>query len=357
MPRRPLLLILLSAFALGAMGCSGMGSSMRTAQTLSTLPAVGTGGPTFSRASTPNLSSVPDWALAPAARDVDSETGIGSGATLEEATRMALRDMASRISVSVKSKLRDVYREKNGRSASSVEQVVETEVLGTRFTGWERTRVAEAKGVYWAEVKIDRARLIRDSRLELNQLAERISAQLAKTDESALQRLMALQTTSIERARIRNLVMLLNGVDPSFDRKRYDALRLRWSAMDQDARRALVFHVSADPASREIARWLESHLAAERFTTQPGECAVGDAICIEIRSDIVETDVAQRFVAKIRSHLAILDSGGRMLQARDLVGRGDSSADAERARQKALKNLRKQFVSTSVLDGLIESLD
>ena len=46
-----------------------------------------------------------------------------------------------------------------------------------------------------------------------------------------------------------------------------------------------------------------------------------------------------------------------MLQARDLVGRGDSSADPKRARQKALKNLRKQFVSTRVLDGLIESAD
>ena len=143
-------------------------------------------------------------ALNPPQKSDDSEFGIGSGHSLDEATRYALQDVASRLSVSVESQLRDVYREIDGTSAETLEHVIETRVLNTRFRDWERTRAVRRESVYWVEVRIDRRRLIHDSLLQLNELATVIDNRLEHAGKSSLSRLLALQITSADQERVQN---------------------------------------------------------------------------------------------------------------------------------------------------------
>jgi len=305
----------------------------------------------------PNLSSVPEWALANSTSDTsdaDSVTGVGSGATLDEATRFALQDVASRLSVSIESQLRDVYSETNGTTVESLEHVIETRVTGTRFTGWKRTRSEERNGILWVEVRIDRRRLARDSKSELVRVAKDVDLQLESAKGSALRRLLALQTTSRDRERASNLITLIDVLDSDFDRESWEARRADWRAVDEAARRALIFEVRADPASREIASWIESRLVSERLRTRPGQCQGSDAICIDIRSEYTEVDIASRHIAKIRSTFAVFEPGGGVFQESDLVGRGDSKSNPSRARRNALNDLRRSLAGFSVLEGLIE---
>jgi hypothetical protein len=301
----------------------------------------------------PNLAAVPEWALANPGRDADSEIGIGSGSSLESATRYALQDVASRLSVTVVSQLRDVYRETSGTSVESLEQVIETHVLGTRFTGWERTRSARVDGVFWVEVRIDRRRLVRESQVELSDLAAGIDARLESARGSAIRRLLALEATKTDRVRVANLSALIDTLDPEFERSAWTERRANWQHIDESARRSLIFEVRSDPASQEIARWLESELASERLVARTGRCVSQDAICIDIRSELVEANIANRHVAKIRSFFAIVEPGGSVVRQTDLTGRGDSKSDKERARRMALDDLRNSLHSSSVLGGLI----
>ena len=302
---------------------------------------------------TPTLSAVPDWALANPSREQGAEIGIGSGASLEEATRYALRDVASRLSVSVKSKLRDTLTDDGTNTIERLEQVIETRVTGTRFAGWERTRSEQRAGTFWAEVRIDRRRLARDSKSELVRLAENVDLQLGSASGSSLRRLIALQNTSLDRERVGDLLPLIAVLDSNFDQAGWEARRATWRAADEAARRALVFEVRADSASREIASWVESRLVADRLRIRSGKCLSPDAICIDIRSEVTEADVASRHIAKIRSTLAVLEPGGSVVQENDLVGRGDSKSGRDRARRNALDNLRESLASFSVLDELV----
>ncbi len=322
-------------------GCGGVrGRSMP--------PSVSAAPPVFS------LSNVPDWALASQATSAESETGIGSGSTLDKATRYALQDVASRLSVSVESQLRDVYSETNGATVESLEHVIETRVTATRFAGWKRTRSEERNGIFWVQVQIDRRRLVRDSKSELIRLAGEVDLQLESAKGSALRRLLALQTTSGDRERAANLIALIDVLDNDFDREGWEARRTEWRAIDEAARRALVFEVRADSASQEIARWVESRLVAKRLRTRTGECQSSDAICIDIRSEYTEANIASRHIAKIRSTFAVYEPGGGVVQESDLVGRGDSKSDRGRARRNALDDLRRSLAGFSVLGGLIE---
>jgi hypothetical protein len=336
---RFLLGLCLLASAIG-LGCAA-GSSSSSLPSVSSAPA------------SPNLATVPDWALSNHTQNDDGEFGIGSGASLDEATRYALQDVASRLSVSVESQLRDVYSETNGTTSESLEHVIETRVTGTRFTGWTRTRSDERHGIFWAEVRIDRRRLARDSQAELTRVAKDVDLQLESAKGSALRRLLALQATDQDRERAANLIALVDVLDADFDRMAWEARRAEWRAIDEAARRALIFEVRADRDSREIASWIESRLVSERLRTRTGTCLGMDAVCIDIRSEITEADIASRHIAKIRSTLAVVEPGGGVVRESDLVGRGDSKSNPGRARRRALEDLRQNIAGFSVLDGLI----
>jgi len=327
-----------------ASGCSTLGGGTGQLQSKQAADRAG---------SIPSLESVPQWALATTRRTGDEEIGIGSGRSLDGATRYALQDVASRLSVSIESQLTDVQRESNGATAESIEQVIQTRVLGTRFTGWERTRSVQVDDVFWVEIRIDRRRLIRDSLFELSELADDVDARLSAATGSALRRLGALHITADDRERVRSLIALIDGLDSNFDRALWDARRLRWRRADESARRALIFEIRSDPESREIARWLESELATEQLAIRSGGCASREAVCIDIRSEISEAAVANRHVTRIRSFFAVREPGGSVFQERDLTGRGTSPSDPARARREALDDLRSRLTGAKVLDQLL----
>jgi hypothetical protein len=306
---------------------------------------------------TPDLSTVPEWALASPSRNSDSEFGIGSGHSLGDATRNALQDVASRMSVSIESQLRDSYIERDGASAESLERVIETRVTEARFAGWERTRTAGQTGNFWVEVRIDRRRLARDSKNDLVRITEDIDLKLESARGSALKRLLALEQTAADRERAMNLIALIDVLDGDFARQKWEARRARWREADEAARRALVFEVRADAASQEIANWVESSLIAERLRTRSGDCLRSrrpiDAICIDIQTEFTEANVASRHIAKVRSTFAVLSPDGGVVQERDWVGRGDSKSGRARARRNALDDLRRSLASSPVLNGLI----
>jgi len=299
------------------------------------------------------LDAVPDWALANLARDTGQEIGIGSGPTLEAATRSALEDLASRLSIQVASQLRDISREIDGKASQSLEKIIETRVLETRFSGWQRTRSTHAAGLFWVEIRIDRSRLIEDALLELGELTRRVDGLLESARGSALRQLVVLQTTSADRDRAHHLIDLLDGFGSDFDRHVWDARRASWQETDRSARSALVFAVRPDRQSREIASWLESALAAEHFAIREAGCIDLETICIDVRSEVIETDVASRYVTRIRSFFAVHEPGGGLFQERDLTGRGDSSNDRQRARRAALDDLHNRLSASHVLDQLL----
>ena len=342
-PNTPFVAIVVLVAMLLPLGCAGVTGLPRTRSAVSTAPPP------------PLLEPVPTWALASTQRRYDGKlVGIGSGRSLDQATRYALSDVASRLSVSVESRLRDVYREIDGTSTASLEHVIETRVLGTRFSAWERTRSVRIEDVFWVEVQIERSRLVRESRLALAEAASNVDRIMDGAQPSALARLIAPGATAADRDRVSSLVALIDTLDPTFDREDWDRRRAGWRAIDESARRSLIFEVRADPASREIAHWLESQLASERLATRPGGCLAGNTICIDIRSEIVETDIASRHVARIRSYFSILEPGGSVVREVDFSGRGNSTVDSERAKRMALDDLRKNFEAASILGSLIE---
>jgi hypothetical protein len=330
-------------------GCQSSGAPAPSGH----VAAVSAAPPPGSALSYGAFDAIPEWALTNSVRDTGYEIGIGSGPSLDVATRSALEDLAARLSIQVGSRLRDISREIDGKVSQNLEQIIETRVLETRFSGWQRTRSTLAAGSFWVEVRVDRGRLIEDALVELDELARQVDGILASANGSALRQLAALQTTSTERDRAQHLIVLLDGLDSDFDRSVWEARRTSWQDTIRNARLALVFAVRPDQQSQEIASWLESALAAERFAIREDGCSNLETICIEIRSEVVETDVANRYVTRIRSFIAVHEPGGGLFQERDLTGRGDSSSDRLRAHRAALDDLHDRFRKRRVLDQLL----
>jgi hypothetical protein len=189
--------------------------------------------------------------------------------------------------------------------------------------------------------------------LELNDLAAGVDMRLEGAAGSSLSRLIALQATAHDRERVSSLIALIDALDSDFNRAVWNRRRANWKRIDESARRSLIFEVRSDPASAEIASWLESRLASERFATRQGSCESPEAVCIDIHSEIVEANVANRHIAKIRSFFSVFEPGGIVLREIDLTGRGNSKTDRMRARRQALDDLHLNLQEVGVLSELI----
>ncbi len=298
-------------------------------------------------------ASTPAWALQAREPDPGFVHGIGSAGTLDAATQVALQDLASRLSIQVESSLRAVAWERDGREGGRVDSRIETRLLPTQLQGWERTRSARSGDRFWVEVRIDRARLVRSTRRELDEQVRRVDLRLAAADGSALRTLAALELSVAERERTDHLISLLRGLDGNLDVSPWLERRDAWRQADAESRRALRFAVRSDGESQEIARWVVSALAAEQLAVRERGCLEPETVCIDIRSELVEAAVASRYVTQIRSVFAVHEPSGALLGERDLRGRGDSAADRERARRAALEDLRRRLTASPVLTELL----
>lgn len=160
---------------------------------------------------------------------------------------------------------------------------------------------------------------------------------------------MSLQSVASDRARVSDLISLIDVLDAEFDRAGWERRRAGWREADEGARRALVFEIRTDALSRELADSIESRLVGARLRTRTGGCQSPDTICIDIRSDLTETKVARRHIARIRSTVLVLEPGGTVFTQKAIVGRGDSKSDGMLARRRALDALR-----ADIADGILD---
>jgi hypothetical protein len=297
--------------------------------------------------------AAPDWAQPDGGSSRAYEQGIGSASTRSEASRRALEHLAGRLSTFVESRTVDSYQELDGRTRERLEQEIRTRVAGTRLEGWEEARAEERCGSWWVEVRIDRGNLVQSARAELDRLAQDVDLRLESADDSALRRLLALQRTAEDRERASQLISLIDVLDPDFDRPGWEARQASWRSTDEAARRSLVFEIRSDADAEPIADWIETRLVRQRLRMREGDCRMGDAICIDVRSKFTETYVVGRHIARVRATVLVLDPTGSTVQSGELQGSGQAKSDPALARRNALADLERRLHDFAILNGLL----
>jgi hypothetical protein len=300
-----------------------------------------------------DAATLPDWYVEAPRDSEDTLFGVGSAAGLPGAKTAALIDISGRLVVSVST----TRVERTVWQGSTLDQRIETETLARvghrEFQGYEVVKSALVGETFFVLVRVDRARLFRDTHAAYRELDWETSNRLeAAMKQSPFEYYAVYRRVAPDLERVLATALLLHSIDARFDQQadveRHRAYRKRY----EWARRQLVFTLLPDESSDGLGQVVQELLSKEGFRTQirkQGECA---EICIEISSTATNRYAARRYLSTVSAVFRVREGAGTVAASRQHEMQGTALAGHSEANGAALRNFRDGFAEEGILNVL-----
>jgi hypothetical protein len=174
--------------------------------------------------SSSNVSSVsiPNWFINSPQNSATSIYGAGSGYNLKEAKASALNDMASRLVVSVSSKINTSKKTSSGSYGSSYEkdtkQNIELEVKSIKFQNAKVTNNALIGGEFYVVMEANRHEVFGEKKKEFDSLDRDIEKRYQNASSlKPLEKIGALESIVPNITKAKNKSYVLNALDSGFN--------------------------------------------------------------------------------------------------------------------------------------------
>lgn len=140
------------------------------------------------------ISKLPSWYISPKQNNNDYIYGISEGRTLEEATKSALAEMASRLMVTISSQSTINREEDNNIASEEMRQKITQNIENIDFANFEVSKSTEIDSRFYVEVKVDRNDFIRLQKEKIEFLKNQINnINLGLNDQNIVQKRSSLK--------------------------------------------------------------------------------------------------------------------------------------------------------------------
>jgi hypothetical protein len=294
----------------------------------------------------------PEWVLQPPPNTADWLWGIGEGPDLEEAKRVALKDVAARLRVSVSSTTDDRVTAYNGSVDRLSRTRIQQDVQKMEFTNAILDKTTPSpRGVY-ALFKIDRHAFVKDTRARFDAAARSVNdATRTLETQAPIEQYKSLQASLPDIRTALALGELLRGADPGFDGEAILAPMASLAGRASRASEDLVFAVEFKPADADVARVVTEFLNGNGMrVTQRREGTRSLAIAITT-SARMQTFFNSKSVL-LQVMLVVRDGQMRSLASKQYEVNGSSMSDYDAARESAVAQLAEALREAGPASGL-----
>lgn len=122
-----------------------------------------------------NIDQIPSWYITPTQNNSDNLYGVANGRSIEEATKYALADAASRLIVNIAAKSKLIRQENNHDVNEEINQQVQQSIENISFSNFKISNSAKLNQNFFIEVKIKRQPFIYDQEEQVNFLNKKIA--------------------------------------------------------------------------------------------------------------------------------------------------------------------------------------
>jgi hypothetical protein len=296
-----------------------------------------------------SVAQIPSWYLNPAQNNSSYIYGISQGATPEEATRLALADMASRLIVTI-SATSTLVREENQNSVNEeMRQKVNQNIEKIEFANFEVSNSAKVDNLYYREVSVDRNSFTKVQKEKLI-LAEKKLDDLSKNSQNKnpIQKRSDLIKSLTLAKELELYARILDGLGININlREKLNRIAQIENEMSKNLDKIEFFFASSTPS--EIKNIIASGLNKEKIAvSQVRKANNQNQILINISSKKEVHEIYGSFVCKLS--LAFSNSiEEKILASANLEISGSSVIDKEQSCLAALKNLEEKINANSVL--------
>ncbi len=295
--------------------------------------------------------AVPDWMVSPPPDTPSAMYGVGEGLDVGTATRLGLRDVASKLRVSVSGSVRSQTTETNGQVDAQASSSLMADIQKTEFRQYTLEKSALSPNGVYALVRVDRVAFLADTReriQRMNQLSSQTIAEAASG--TPLDKYLALQ-------RARNLLVAQQGLFMLFKASDLSPIDLRLQSsvqqqlLDAEAAAAKVsLNVSAANEDDDLRTVLLGVVADQSLKVN--EKRGGAPGVLDVVAPMQVSQFGQDTIVRLQVRLALKDAKGVVIASRERVVTGASRTDTRMARQQAVANMRRLWQQEGLLVAL-----
>ena len=306
----------------------------------------------------PTAAAPPTWYLAPPEDTEHALYGVGSASTLPVAKSVALVDVASKLMISVQSTQWDRMVLRNDQLDQHIESELVTHVRDREFQAYDVVGSALSNGMFYALVRVDRGRLVRDTLDGLRELRRDFTFRLdPAANGTSLAYYIAFREVEPSLRRAEASVELLSMLSPDFDPAPYLTQHGHYRDRYERARGRVVVALMPDGESEPVVDAVQELLSSAGMQSEVfrAESGVGDAcrdVCIEIASEWSGRYAARRYMAVLTATFRVRDAAGSVASARQHQVRASALASDEEARLAAVDELREALEREGILQAV-----
>jgi hypothetical protein len=293
----------------------------------------------------------PKWVLNPPEDTSTEWYGVGEGPDRETARRAALKDVATKLRVTISGRIDSMVSDNNGKVERQARSRVSEDVQKTEFRNFSVEKTEQGGKGYYVLVKVDRPSFVGDIRSKLDPLDTNIEQTAASLEAaSPIERFMGYQRLlpTIDKASTQAQLLLgaENGGTGDAKLKRYQALQQKAEA----ARSTLVFRLQSQPQDADIAAAVGTFVNENGMRADAGAGSGGNVLAVKAVSQ--QDEIYGSKVVKLNVNLNVRDDRGQSVASRDHEVSGTSRYDYKAARQNAVQALAEALRAEGPLVGL-----
>ena len=311
-----------------------------------------------------NKAVDPSWYISPKENNTEYLYGVAEGYNLEESTKYALADAASRLMVTISSQS-DLLREESKTSVNEeMRQQVRQNVEKINFTGFKVTRSQKIGQRFFTEVQIERARFILEQEDRIGFLERQISdLDKNSTDKNSsgknssgknssgknsIQRRNSLLQISTLSKEIELKSRILSGAGGNIDLTK----KLNRAADFQNQLEKLSDNIEfyfEINSPKEITKIIRTALNKEKIKISPSlKNSNPNQVIIKITSTTRSSEIYSAFMTKLEIDFENI-AGGNVVASNGVEVTGSSSISEHESYLASLTSLEEKIAKDGIL--------
>ena len=295
---------------------------------------------------------VPQWVLAPPADSASGLYGVGERATLGQAKKAALAEIAGKLGTVIQAETATSLSMRAGQTSESLQENIQATVASTEFSDFEIMETAVQGGRFWVLVKVDKTMMFDRLTVKRAELETELQTHFAdfasRTSLAKIRRVPELQD-KLDQAQ--QYALTMKALSPALDFSTYqESTRLRQRELDK-TRDALRVRLEHDRNTTVFANQLKGLLSADKLIVEQGNSRHGKSV-IAIRSDVTYQEVFGDQMVKLLVDIQTIDDEGAVVATTNHVVSGASRTSREAALAQANHKLAQVFSEQGLLQSL-----
>ncbi|MBM5782602.1 MAG: hypothetical protein FJ368_04185 [Pelagibacterales bacterium] len=298
--------------------------------------------------SVPDSSNSASWYVNPKENDSQNLYGVSYGANLEEATKAALSDAATRLNVSISSNS-TLLREENKHDINEeTRQKIEQIVQKVDFGNFKVSKSKEINQKIFVEVKIDRKNFIKIQKENITFLEEKIN-NLEKTIEKSnpiQKRVTFLKLVDLAKE-VELKIRILKGAGEELELKNILSKREFFENQLNLLTNKIEFYLEIN-STKEMSQLIKKSLTKENIIISNSRNSKTNQILLNIKSSSKNEKIYSAYITKL--YVDFENSiNGQIIAASSLEVMGSSAIDEKQSYLSALKSLEDKIEQNGIL--------